>query len=98
MLQEPVSWRATPADQPFFENSFLERKELYFDQQHHLCGTRQLPLCSRNAHLLWTGAMAITRFFPTFQLTNKEPTPIDTIFHLVEVAKESLDYVFPGNV
>ena len=40
----------------------------------------------------------ITRFFPTFQLTNKEPTPIDTIFHLVEVAKESLDYVFPGNV
>ena len=40
----------------------------------------------------------ITRFFPTFQLTNKEPTPIDTIFHLVEVAKESLDYVFPGTV
>ncbi len=40
----------------------------------------------------------ITRFFPTFKLTNKEPTPVNTIFQLVEVAKEKLDFVFPGNV
>ncbi len=40
----------------------------------------------------------ITRFFPTFKLTNKEPTPVSTIFQLVEVAKEKLDFVFPGNV
>ena len=40
----------------------------------------------------------ITRFFPAFKLTNKAPTPVNTIFHLVEVAKENLDFVFPGNV
>lgn len=40
----------------------------------------------------------ITRFFPTFKLTNKGPTPVNTIFQLVEVAKEKLDFVFPGNV
>ncbi|MCR5613765.1 radical SAM protein, partial [Treponema sp.] len=40
----------------------------------------------------------ITRFFPAFRLTNKEPTPVNTILHLVEVAKENLEFVFPGNV
>ena len=40
----------------------------------------------------------ITRFFPRFKLTDKEPTPINTIFQLVEVAKENLEFVFPGNV
>ncbi len=40
----------------------------------------------------------ITRFFPTFKLTDKEPTPISTILRLVEVAKEHLDFVFSGNV
>ena len=40
----------------------------------------------------------ITRFFPRFKLTDKEPTPVSTIFHLVEVAKEKLEFVFPGNV
>ena len=40
----------------------------------------------------------ITRFFPRFKLTYKEPTPVSTILHLVEVAKENLEFVFPGNV
>ena len=40
----------------------------------------------------------ITRFFPRFKLTDKEPTPVSTIFNLVEVAKENLEFVFPGNV
>lgn len=40
----------------------------------------------------------ITRFFPAFKLTNKAPTPVSTIMRLVEVAKEHLDFVFPGNV
>lgn len=40
----------------------------------------------------------ITRFFPAFKLTDKEPTPVSTIMRLVEVAKEHLDFVFPGNV
>ena len=40
----------------------------------------------------------ITRFFPRFKLTDKEPTPINTIFQLVEMAKENLEFVFPGNV
>lgn len=40
----------------------------------------------------------ITRFFPTFKLTDREPTPVSTIQHLVEIAKENLEFVFPGNV
>ena len=40
----------------------------------------------------------ITRFFPAFKLTDKDPTPVNTIMRLVEVAKEKLEFVFPGNV
>ena len=40
----------------------------------------------------------ITRFFPTFKLTDKEATPISTIMNLVEIAKENLEFVFAGNV
>ena len=40
----------------------------------------------------------ITRFFPAFKLTDRAPTPINTILRLVEVAKENLDFVFSGNI
>ena len=40
----------------------------------------------------------ITRFFPRFKMTDKNPTPVQTIYNLVDVAKENLDFVFPGNV
>ena len=40
----------------------------------------------------------ITRYFPAFKLTDKDPTPVNTIMRLVEVAKENLEFVFPGNV
>ena len=40
----------------------------------------------------------ITRFFPTFKLIDRGPTPVNTIMRLVETAKEKLEFVFPGNV
>ena len=40
----------------------------------------------------------ITRFFPTFKITDRAPTPVSTIMRLVEVSKENLEFVFPGNV
>ena len=40
----------------------------------------------------------ITRFFPSFKLTDSEPTPVGTIMKLVEIAKEKLEFVFEGNV
>ena len=40
----------------------------------------------------------ITRFFPAFKLTDKEPTPVDTILRLVQVAKENLEFIYPGNI
>ncbi len=40
----------------------------------------------------------ITRFFPAFKLTDRVPTPVNTILRLVEVAKENLEFVFPGNI
>jgi len=40
----------------------------------------------------------ITRFFPAFKLTDRDPTPVNTILRLVEVAKENLEFVFEGNI
>lgn len=40
----------------------------------------------------------ITRFFPRFRMMDKEPTPVERILKLVEVAKQNLEYVFPGNI
>lgn len=40
----------------------------------------------------------VTRFFPCFHMPDKEPTPINKIMSLVDVARENLDFVFPGNV
>ena len=40
----------------------------------------------------------ITRFFPAFRLTDRDPTPVSTILKLVEIAKENLEFVFPGNI
>lgn len=40
----------------------------------------------------------ITRFFPAFKLTDRDPTPVNTILRLVEVARENLEFVFPGNI
>ena len=40
----------------------------------------------------------ITRFFPRFHMTDKDPTPVARILKLVEIAKQNLKYVFPGNV
>ena len=40
----------------------------------------------------------ITRFFPAFKLTDREPTPVSTIMNLVQTAKENLEFVFAGNV
>lgn len=40
----------------------------------------------------------LSRFFPRFKLQDKEPTPPQTILRLCEVASESLQYVYPGNI
>ena len=40
----------------------------------------------------------ITRVFPAFKLMDRGPTPVSTILRLVEIAKENLEFVFPGNM
>jgi pyruvate formate lyase activating enzyme len=40
----------------------------------------------------------ISRFFPAFKMSNRLPTPIKTILDLVEIAQESLRYVYSGNI
>jgi pyruvate formate lyase activating enzyme len=39
----------------------------------------------------------ISRFFPRYQMRDSRPTPVDTVYHLTEVAAENLRYVYPGN-
>ena len=40
----------------------------------------------------------ITRFFPRYRMTDREPTPVGTILGLVRTARENLEYVFLGNI
>ncbi|MBR4719693.1 MAG: AmmeMemoRadiSam system radical SAM enzyme [Lachnospiraceae bacterium] len=40
----------------------------------------------------------ITRFFPRYRLTDREPTDVELILKLTEVAREKLEYVYPGNI
>ena len=39
----------------------------------------------------------ISRFFPHHHMTNHPPTPVDTIYHLADIAREHLQYVYTGN-
>ena len=40
----------------------------------------------------------VTRFFPRFHMTDRNPTPVETVYRLSDVARERLEYVFEGNV
>ena len=39
----------------------------------------------------------ISRFFPRFHMNDKAPTDVSLIYHLADVAREKLDYVYTGN-
>lgn len=39
----------------------------------------------------------VSRFFPRHHMTRRAPTPVDTVYHLADVAREHLRYVYTGN-
>lgn len=39
----------------------------------------------------------ISRFFPRFHMQDRAATPVRTVYHLAEIARETLDYVYTGN-
>ena len=39
----------------------------------------------------------ISRFFPRYQMTDRSPTPVETVYSLAETAREYLSYVYEGN-
>ncbi|QTQ12678.1 AmmeMemoRadiSam system radical SAM enzyme [Treponema parvum] len=39
----------------------------------------------------------ITRFFPHWRMKNADATPVDTVYRSVSIAREYLEYVYPGN-
>ncbi len=39
----------------------------------------------------------ISRFFPRFHMTDRAATPVKTIYHLADIARETLKYVYTGN-
>jgi len=39
----------------------------------------------------------ISRFFPRFHMTDRDATPVKTVYRLAEVARENLKYVYTGN-
>ncbi len=40
----------------------------------------------------------ITRFFPRYRMDSGEPTPVDLLYLLADIAREHLKYVYVGNV
>ena len=40
----------------------------------------------------------ITRFFPMSRYADRRPTPVKDIYHLADVAREKLKYVYEGNI
>ena len=43
-------------------------------------------------------ALHISRFFPRFKMMDRDATSVRLIYELVDVAREKLNYVYPGNV
>ena len=39
----------------------------------------------------------VTRFFPRWHLTDRGPTPVDTVYRLANVARRHLEHVYTGN-
>ncbi len=39
----------------------------------------------------------ISRFFPRFHMQDRAATPVWTVYHLAEIARETLNYVYTGN-
>lgn len=39
----------------------------------------------------------ISRFFPRWRMQDREATPVKRVYHLAEVARRKLDYVYEGN-
>ena len=39
----------------------------------------------------------ISRFFPRFHMTDRPPTEVRQVYHLAEIAREKLKYVYTGN-
>ncbi|MBR3251809.1 MAG: AmmeMemoRadiSam system radical SAM enzyme [Erysipelotrichaceae bacterium] len=39
----------------------------------------------------------ISRFFPCFKMTDKDPTKVSKVYELAEIAREKLNYVYTGN-
>lgn len=39
----------------------------------------------------------ISRFFPRYRLSDREPTPVETIYGLRDIARRHLEYVYTGN-
>lgn len=39
----------------------------------------------------------VSRFFPCYKMSDTKPTPVRTVYHLAEVARKHLRYVYTGN-
>lgn len=39
----------------------------------------------------------VSRFFPRHHMTDRPPTPVETVYRLAELAREKLKYVYTGN-
>ena len=50
-------------------------------------------LASVNADI----SLHVSRFFPRHRMTDRPPTPVETVYRLAEAARENLRHVYTGN-
>ena len=39
----------------------------------------------------------LSRFFPRYRMADRPPTPVDTVYRLADIARQSLSFVYTGN-
>ena len=39
----------------------------------------------------------LSRFFPRYRLTDRGPTPVERVYHLADIARQELRWVYTGN-
>ena len=55
-------------------------------------------LTDETGRIIGTGVpLHLTRFFPSFRMKDREASDVRNIYHLADVAREYLEFVYTGN-
>ena len=70
------------------------------DSEEELCALSEWVAGLRDAQGRTVGRsipLHISRFFPRFHMQDRDATDVEKVYHLADVARENLEYVYTGN-